>query len=127
MRTQLRFPSIMTTTVVFLCAAALILSAQTDLSGYWAFRVKDGGVNYYQMQQNGETFGTVPPAAGRGGGRGGRGLVGTVKNGEVHLEAVTTMPGAAPAGAPCRSNTPTPSASTTAVTSRPKSASGWMT
>ena len=100
MKKQLCYWPIVTTTAILMCAGALVLSAQTDLSGYWAFRIKDGGVNYYQLVQNGETFGTVPPAAGRGGGRGGRGLAGTVKNAKVHLEAVTAMPGAPPAGAP---------------------------
>jgi hypothetical protein len=79
MRKQQCFWPIVTSMAIIMCAGVLVLSAQTDLSGYWAFRVKDGGVDYYQMQQNGETFSTVPPAAGRGGGRGGRGLVGTVK------------------------------------------------
>ena len=94
MRKQRCFRSIIIAAAIFLCAAAFILSAQTDLSGYLAFRVKDGGVNYYQMQQNGESFGTVPAAAGRGG-RGGR-LAGTVKNGKVHLEMLNTPPAAPP-------------------------------
>jgi hypothetical protein len=62
MRKQQCFGPILSTTAILLCSGALVLFAQTDLSGYWAFRVKDGGVNYYQMKQNGENFGTVPPA-----------------------------------------------------------------
>ena len=91
---------VITTTAAIVCCGALALSAQTDLSGYWAFRIKDGGVNYYQLQQNGESFGTVPPVAGQGGGFRGRGLAGTVKNGKVHLEMVNSMPAAPAAGAP---------------------------
>jgi len=47
--------------VSFAIAGALILSAQTDLTGYWAFRVKDGGVNFFQLQQTGEAITSVAP------------------------------------------------------------------
>jgi len=35
--------------VLLLLLGALVLSAQIDMTGYWAFRVKDGGVNYFQL------------------------------------------------------------------------------
>ena len=41
------------TAVWFAILGALVLSAQTDMTGYWAFRVKDGGVNFFQFQQTG--------------------------------------------------------------------------
>jgi alpha-galactosidase len=72
---------------VFLASiSALILFAQSnvDMTGYWAFHVKDGGVNYFQFQQTGENVTTVAPA-GRGGGRGGRGISGTLQKGRLHL------------------------------------------
>jgi alpha-galactosidase len=64
-----------------LTLAALAASAQIDLTGYWAFRVKDGGVNYMQLQQTGETVVSVSPA-----GRGGS-LAGTLHDGKLHLAA----------------------------------------
>ncbi|MGA3097845.1 MAG: glycoside hydrolase family 27 protein [Bryobacteraceae bacterium] len=78
---------------------ALILSAQTDLTGYWAFRVKDGGVNFFQLQQTGDAVASVAPA-----GRGGS-LAGTLKDGKLHLVSTFNMPagagrGAAPGAAP---------------------------
>ena len=46
-------------------AGALLLLAQGDMTGYWAFRVKDGGVSFLQFQQTGDTVTSVAPA-GRG-------------------------------------------------------------
>ena len=85
--------------VFLMLLCALVASAQADMNGYWAFHVKDGGVAYFQLQQNGENVSSVSPA-GRGGGGGGRGggLTGTLHNGKLHLE--TAPPAAAPAGAP---------------------------
>jgi hypothetical protein len=51
--------------LLFVLAGALLLPAQVDLSGYWAFHVKDGGVNYFQLQQNGEELASIPSAAGQ--------------------------------------------------------------
>src|SRR5271156_6302402 len=96
MRKLFSWPVIATTAAI-LCSGTLVMSAQTDLSGYWAFRIKDGGVNYYNMEQQGEVFRTVPQTGGRGGGGGRGGLVGTVKNGKVHLEVPSGGP---PPGAP---------------------------
>ena len=62
---------------------ALVLSAQTDMTGYWAFRVKDGGVSYMQLQQTGETLSSVTPP-GRPPGRDGA-LSGTLHEGKLHL------------------------------------------
>jgi hypothetical protein len=70
------------------------------MTGYWAFRVTDGGVNFFQFQQTGDAVASVVPA-----GRGGRGgtLAGTFKGGKLHLvstvnpPAQTAAPGAAPA------------------------------
>jgi alpha-galactosidase len=82
----------------------LIAQAQIDLTGYWAFHVNDGGVNYFQFEQTGVSVTTVAPQ-GRGG-RGGRGLTGTFQNGKLHLASVPPAPttpntgGGVPAGQP---------------------------
>ena len=75
----------------------LVSSAQIDLTGYWAFRVKDGGVNFFQLQQTGDNVTSVP-SAGRGGGRGGT-LAGTLRDGKLHLVTVFNTPAPAPAAA----------------------------
>ena len=82
------------TSALVVLAAALVLLAQSkiDMTGYWAFHVKDGGVNYFQFQQTGDTVATVTVA-----GRGGRGgLTGTLRDGKLHLAPMPTQ--AAPAG-----------------------------
>jgi alpha-galactosidase len=73
---------------------ALILSAQIDMTGYWAFRVTDGGVNFFQFQQTGDAIASVAPA-----GRGGRGgtLTGTLKEGKLHLAMTLNAPAQTPA------------------------------
>jgi hypothetical protein len=59
------------TPVLLLLLGALVSSAQIDLTGYWAFRVKDGGVNFFQLQQTVPKHGVVllriSIASGRGG------------------------------------------------------------
>ena len=74
---------------------ALALFAQTDMTGYWAFRVADGGVNFFQFQQTGDAVASVASA-----GRGGRGgtLNGTFKGGKLHLASTVNPP--APTAAP---------------------------
>jgi alpha-galactosidase len=53
--------------------------AQIDLTGYWSFRVKDAGVTYYELKQNGETItGTVAGAPQRP-------INGTLQGGKLHL------------------------------------------
>jgi alpha-galactosidase len=96
---------VLTTAAALFCCGALVASAQTDLSGYWAFRIKDGGVNYYHMEQNGDVFRTVPEAGGRGF-RGG--LVGTVKNGKVHLDTAAGAPRTPPPAVPGAAALPAP-------------------
>lgn len=83
-------------TVFLALIGAVILLAQSDfdMTGYWAFHVKDGGVNYFQFQQTGENVTTVSPAGRGGSGRGGRGLTGTLRNGKLRL---VSMPAQAPA------------------------------
>jgi alpha-galactosidase len=51
-----------------------------DLTGYWKFSVPNGGVNFLELKQNGETI----TGTGRGGP--GRPLAGTLHNGKLHLE-----------------------------------------
>ena len=77
-------------------AGALLLLAQGDMTGCWAFRVKDGGVSFLQFQQTGDTVTSVA-AAGRGG-RGGT-LTGTLKDGKLHLASTVNAPAQPPAGA----------------------------
>ena len=89
------------TPVLLVLVGALVSSAQIDLTGYWAFRVKDGGVNFFQLQQTGENVTSVP-SAGRGGGRG-ETLAGTLRDGKLHL--VTTFNTPAPAPPPARRET----------------------
>ena len=86
------------TSVSQMLLGAFFLLAQTrvDMTGYWAFRLKDGGVNYFQFQQTGNTVSTVTNA-GRGGGRGGRGHSGTLQNGQLHLGPRPAPPTPAPA------------------------------
>ena len=60
-----------------------IAFAQTDLSGYWKFSIPNGGVNYMELKQSGETVTSV----GRGGPS--RALSGTLHNGKLHLEGPT--------------------------------------
>jgi alpha-galactosidase len=52
--------------------------AQTSMTGYWKFTVPDGGLNYMELRQAGETVTSV-------GGRGG--LTGTLHEGKLHLQA----------------------------------------
>src|SRR5271157_994896 len=101
---------LMVATPALLILAAALVFAQIDLTGYWAFRVKDGGVNYFQLQQSGQNVTTVA-TAGRGGGRGGRGLSGTLQNGRLHLVSTFTAPGPPPAAAAAGGN-PAPPAQT---------------
>jgi alpha-galactosidase len=86
--------SIVCAAAVAVFLGALMLWAQSDMTGYWAFRVKDGGVNFFQFQQTGDTVASVAPA-----GRGGRGgtLGGTLKDGKLHLASTFNMPAQAPA------------------------------
>jgi alpha-galactosidase len=81
---------------LLLLLGSLMLFAQNDMTGYWAFRVKDGGVNFFQFQQTGDNVTTVAPA-----GRGGRGgtLAGTLKDGKLHLAATVNPPAQTPASA----------------------------
>ncbi|MGA2328476.1 MAG: glycoside hydrolase family 27 protein [Bryobacteraceae bacterium] len=90
--------TIVLTPVLLMLVGALILFAQIDMTGYWAFRVKDGGVNYFQLQQTGENVTSVS-TGGRGGGRGGRGLTGTLRGGKLHLVSTFNMPAQGPAPA----------------------------
>ena len=93
------------TPVLLVLLGALVASAQTDLTGYWAFHVKDGGVNYLQLQQNGENVTSVSQAGPGGGpGRGGS-LTGTVHDGKLHLAQTSNMP-AAPPAAPAAAQPP---------------------
>jgi hypothetical protein len=48
---------------LLLLLAVWTLFAQNDMTGYWAFRVKDGGVNFFQFQQSGDTVTSVAAAA----------------------------------------------------------------
>src|ERR1017187_2434758 len=88
--------AVVLTPALLLLLGALMLFAQNDMTGYWAFRVKDGGVNFFQFQQTGDTVTTVAPA-----GRGGRGgtLTGTLKDGKLHLASTVTPPAQTPAPA----------------------------
>ena len=69
---------------------ALLLVAQSDIdmTGYRAFHVKDGGVNYFQFQQTGTSITTVAPPDRGGIGRGGRGLAGTLQAAKLHLAPI---------------------------------------
>jgi len=78
------------TPVLLVLVGALVSSAQIDLTGYWAFRVKDGGVNFFQLQQTGENVTSVPS-----GGRGGT-LAGTLRDGKLHLVTTFNTPAPAP-------------------------------
>ena len=60
----------------------LILSAQTDLTGFWAFRVPDAGVSYLELKQTGDAVTTVSGGGGRR-----QTLSGTLANGKLHLVA----------------------------------------
>jgi alpha-galactosidase len=109
---NLRFPprrsTVALTPVLLLLVGTLFLLAQSriDMTGYWAFHVKDGGVNYFQFQQNGNTVNTVANAGRGGGGRGGRGLTGTLQDGKLHLAPMPNPPGQAPAVAAGRGGAP---------------------
>lgn len=92
-----RLWTIVATPILLVSAGAFVLTAQVDLTGYWAFHVKDGGVNYFQLQQNGENITSVTNAGRSGGGRGGRSLTGTMRGGRLHLVSTFNMPAAAPA------------------------------
>lgn len=84
----------------FTLAGGVILfgQAEIDMNGYWAFHVKDGGVNYFRFQQTGDNVTTVAPA-GRGAfGRGGRGLSGTLRNRKLHLASMPAQAPSATAG-----------------------------
>jgi alpha-galactosidase len=65
-------------TLFFLVAPSVF--AQTNLTGYWAFRIKDGGVYYYELQQNGEAI------TGKSAEWSVRQLKGTFRDGKLHLE-----------------------------------------
>ncbi len=94
---QSRLWTLVFASVLLVLLGTLVLSAQIDLTGYWAFRVKDGGVNFFQLQQTGENVTSVP-TGGRGGGPGRGGtLTGTLNNGKLHLVATFNMPAPAPA------------------------------
>jgi alpha-galactosidase len=65
-------------TLFFLMAPSVF--AQTNLTGFWAFRIKNAGVYYYELQQNGETI------TGKSAEWSVRQLKGTLRNGNLHLE-----------------------------------------
>jgi alpha-galactosidase len=94
------------TPVLLVLLGTLVSSAQIDLTGYWAFRVKDGGVNFFQLQQTGDNVASVP-SAGRGGGRGGT-LAGTLRDGKLHLVTTFNTPAPAPAAPAGQSPAPPP-------------------
>ena len=76
MRT-LRYLSCLGTLVI--CAVPT-LSAQTDLTGYWALRVANGGVTYFDLKQSGEN---ITGRIGTGGPF--RPIAGTLHGGQLHL------------------------------------------
>jgi alpha-galactosidase len=53
--------------------------AQTDLTGYWKFSVRNGGLNYMELKQTGETVTTV----------GRRPMTGTLHDGKLRLQSGT--------------------------------------
>jgi alpha-galactosidase len=55
-------------------------ASQPDLTGFWKFSVPNGGVNFLELKQNGETI----TGTGRGGP--GRPITGTLHSGKLHLE-----------------------------------------
>src|SRR5271166_4481967 len=64
---------------LFLLLASSV-NAQTSLTGYWAFRIKNAGVYYYELQQSGETI------TGKSAEWSVRQLKGTFRDGKLHLE-----------------------------------------
>ena len=92
------------TAVPVVILGTLILSAQTDLTGFWAFRVPDAGVSYLELKQTGDAVATVSGGGGRG-----RTLSGTLSNGKLRLVAAPMAgrgaPGAAAVPAPPQRDT----------------------
>lgn len=70
-----------------LLAVQPALFGQTNLTGYWKFSVPNGGTNYMELKQVGNTVTTVPhgfmhPA-----------ITGTLHDGKLHLEGKAGRPG----------------------------------
>jgi alpha-galactosidase len=66
---------------VILCGifASRFASAQTSMTGFWKFSVPNGGVDFFELKQDGTSISSV-------GGRGPfGGLQGTLQNGKLHL------------------------------------------
>jgi alpha-galactosidase len=74
-------------TRLLIIACSFLLSAtafaQNDMTGYWKFSVRDGGVNFLELKQTGETI----TGTGRGGAT--RTITGTLHAGHLHLEVPT--------------------------------------